>query len=227
MKRALPISLLLLAAACGVDNGTSVEVDGRAAPDSATTCAFKAGGEFQLGPGVLDLAQVPQPVYSLVVYVRNNMADPKLTTPESVTAARAWNGYAAHVRVDPKSYVDAFGPNPPLPVTSLQTTTPLDGQSVQPAGGTSALHVEAVSGTLGAQLGALLGGGPIRTLVLGIKLEGQTNEGQYIETAEWFFPLKICSGCLAAPTCAADQVLKATNCFSSYQDSAPICASAI
>ena len=35
MKRALPISLLLLAAACGVDNGTSVEVDGRAAPEVA------------------------------------------------------------------------------------------------------------------------------------------------------------------------------------------------
>jgi hypothetical protein len=223
MKRTVVLCVVLLGAACA-DNASMIEIQGRAAPDDITTCGFKPGGEFLLGPGLLDVSAA-NPNFELVVYVKNNLADPKSTNPESLTSARVWRGFAAKVRVDPKSYTDAFGPNPPLPVTQLSNVNPLDGQAVQPAGGTSALAVEAISGSLGTQLRTLVDPTQITTVVLGITLEGRLSGDQSeVDTAEWFFPVKLCNGCLQAPLCPSGQVLKGTNCFSSHQDSAPICA---
>lgn len=228
MKRVLSLCLVLAGAACSAENATMIEIQGRAAPDSVPSCKFAPGGEFVLGTGVLDVGMTTSPMYQLVVYVKNNLADPKATSPEASTQDRAWQAKVARVRIDPQSFVDAFGPNPPLPATQLGNVVPLSGQSIDPAGGTGVLAVEAVSGSLGAQLAALVAANEVKTIVLGVTLEGKTLGGSYVNTGEWIYPVKLCSGCIrdATPTsCPTGQALTPTNCFSSYQDSPPACAS--
>jgi hypothetical protein len=224
MKRITTVCLLLTVAACA-DNRSLIEIDGRAAPSDATACTFTPGGKNLLGPGLLDVAS-PLPAYSLVVYVTNNLADPGSLSPGSLTAAKAWTANAARVRINPSGFVDTFNPNPKLVAFQGENVVPLDGQTVQPAGGAVAQFVEAVSGPLGAQLAPLVAPGDLSRIVLGISLQGHTLDGARLETNEWYFPIDVCNGCLvsAAPTtCPTGQVLAQTNCFGPSQDSPPAC----
>ena len=104
MKRMVAVYFVLLGAACA-DNASMIEIQGRAAPDDVTTCGFKPGGEFLLGAGLLDVSAT-YPNYELVVYVKNNLADPQVTIPESLTSAKSTissNRAATIVRERPSS----------------------------------------------------------------------------------------------------------------------------
>ncbi len=224
MKRALLVCLLLVGCTAG---NASVEIQKRVQPDAVTTCKFSPDNDTFLGSGVLDVSQAAMPSYQMVLTVRNNMTDTLAASPSSLAQARAWQPYIARVQVNPKSFIDEFGPNPPLPAVQYGVATPTNGASIDPAGGTATVAVEAVPGALGSQLAMLVPAGqPSKTIVLALTLEGKTLEGMYVDSSEFTFPLVVCSGCLAAPTCATGQVLTPTNCFSPYQDSAPVCAAA-
>jgi hypothetical protein len=217
-------ALAMLLAAC-VDNRSSIEITGRAAPSDPTTCKFAAGGENLLGPGTLDVS-FGNMTYNMVVYLTNNLADPTATVPEALTSAKAWTATAARVRVNPKDYLDRFGASPALLSLAGENTTALDGQTVAPAGGQTAQFVNVLSRSLGAQIAAAaVAAGETRRIVVGITLEGLTKDGARLDSGEWFFPIDICNGCLqpASVTCPTGQVLVANNCFAFGQDTTPSC----
>jgi hypothetical protein len=222
MKRTAVV-LLLAVAAC-VDNRSSIEIGGRLSPDSATSCKFAPGNPYFLGPGVLDVAVSAQPTYQLVVKVTNNLVNPSSVSDEGFDPAKDWTAEAARVTVNPPDYVDRYGPSPALLPFQAQNVTPLDGQTTTKAGGASAQFLTAISGPLGAQLAGLVGAGTSGQIVLGISLQGHTKDGAYLQTGDWYFPVTVCSGCLAPPaTCAAGETVVETSCFG-VQDTAPVCA---
>jgi hypothetical protein len=221
MKRTLLVPTLALALAACVENRSSIEILSRAAPSDPKTCKFSAGGESQMGAGVLDVG-VDSLTYGLAVYVTNNLADPQATAPESLTSSKAWSAIAAKVRLNPKEYVDQFGASPPLLGITDENVIPLDG-AVTPPGGSNFQAVDAVSRPLGAKLAAALGAGAPRTVVLGITLQGHTLDGARVDSGEWYFPVTVCNGCLATPTCTGTQTLVSGSCFGPGQDSGGIC----
>lgn len=237
MNRRILLSVLVLAAGCA-DNHASIEIDGRAAPSDTTSCRFAPGGQNLLGPGLLDVGSSMAPSYSMVLYVKNNLSKPTSSTttvtgqiPMVTDASKAWSANAAQVRVNPSGFVGPYAPNPALIDFQSENTIPLDGQTVQPGGGTSTQYVEAVSGALGALLTSKVAAGELKRMVLGITLQGRTGDGAFVDTAEWYFPVDVCNGCLVAqtPTCATGEVLTKSNCFAtapSYnnQDTPPVCA---
>lgn len=243
MKRLIALSLLLAPAAC-VDNRSSIEIDGRAAPTDLTTCKFAPGGDVLSGAGLLDVG-VSMPTYDLEVYLKNDLSNPATAStpvigqiPTVISSTKAWTANAAKVRVNPSGYVDTFGPNPSLLQFNGENVTPLDGQTIQPGGGTAVQLVEAISGPLGAQLTSLVAPGDLRRIVLGISLQGRTLDGASLDTSEWYFPLDLCNGCLTCPAgqvpssagcvaCPTGQVPTAQSCFGFGQDSAAICATPI
>lgn len=224
MKRTLLASTVALLLGACADNRSSVEITGRAAPDDPTTCKFTAGGEKLLGPGVLDLAFAPVLSYRTIVYVQNNLIDPKDLAPEAVTDTKSWRATAARVRVNPVEYDQNFGASPALAAFKGENTIALDGQTTPP-GGQSAQFIDVLSDALGAQLAsaAALAPGNTSQVVFGITLLGQTLDGARIDSGEWYFPVLLCNGCLPIPTCPAGTALTQTNCYGVNQDSAPIC----
>ena len=228
MKRTTALALALVVAACA-DNRSSVEIDGRAAPSDTTQCTFAAGGKNVLGPGLLDVAQSPiwNPRYSLVVYVKNDLVDPATLNSGALTSSKAWTANAARIRMNPAGYVGQFNPSPKLAGASPEDVLPLDGQTILP-GGSSTQYVDAVGvgSAIVQELQGIVTDPTPQRIVLGITLEGRTSDGATLDTGEWYFPLDVCAGCLAAPTCAAGEVLKQTNCFGAGQDSAPVCVAA-
>lgn len=240
MKRTLFLSTLLLVAGCA-DNRASIEITGRAAPSDTSSCKFAPGGQNIMGPGLLDVASSSQPSYSLVVYITNNLANPAVAlpavigqVPTVIATSKAWSASAARVRVNPSGYTSAFGPNPAPLAYQGENVVPLDGQAIQPGGGASTQFVEAVTGPLGAQIAGLVPANQTYRVVLGITLQGQTGDGEYLDTGEWYFPLDVCNGCLVSQvpaSCPTGEVLTRSNCFAaapSYdsQDSPPTCATA-
>jgi hypothetical protein len=221
MKRTLLVPTLALALAGCVENRSSIEILSRAAPSDPKTCKFAAGGESQMGPGVLDVG-VDSMTYGLAVYLTNNLADPQATTPETLTSSKAWRASAAKVRINPKEYVEQFGASPPLLAISDENVLQLDGALTLP-GGSNVQLVDAVSRPLGAKLAAALGAGGPRSVVLGITLQGSTLDGARLDSGEWYFPLTVCNGCLATPTCTGTQTLVSGSCFGPGQDSGGIC----
>jgi len=225
MKRTIIACLVLLGTACVQNaNLSMVEIDGRAYPSDFTKCTFATGGQFWLGPGTLDLSY-PGSSYRMVLYVKNNLADPTTLDPAALTGAKVWYPQAADVRIDPKSYTDAYGPNPALLSTTFSgNVTGLDGQGIQPAGGSGTVLVVAVSAPLAMQLGALVGPMDVKSLVLGVTLRGKTGDGSSLDSAEWYFPLQVCNGCLPLPTCTtAGQVPVDQSCFGPQQDALELC----
>ncbi|MFL5303001.1 MAG: hypothetical protein ACJ79R_21945 [Anaeromyxobacteraceae bacterium] len=226
MKRILHLvpALALLLGAC-VDNRSSVQILSRAAPSDPASCKFAAGGESQMGPGTLDVGFAADPRalrYSLAVYVNNNLVDPQESSPESVTSSKAWTAVAAKVRLNPKEYVDQFGASPPLLAISDENVLPLDGNTI-PVGGNDVELVDAVSRSLGTKIAAALGPDATASVILGITLQGRTADGARVDTGEWYFPIDVCSGCLAAPACAPPAVAVPGSCFNVGQDSAGTC----
>jgi hypothetical protein len=232
MNRALAL-LLVLAGGCSA-NASLIEIGGPVVPTDDVACTFAPTGADLLPPGVLDVAGAAPalPSYRQVLRVTNNLPDPGSITAGSPPASKAWTANVARVRVNPAEYLDRFAPNPAVLTDAAgrivrgENRNPLSSSPVQPAGGSRTQLVDLVSGPLGEQLGQNVAPGEIRRVVLGITLLGTTSDGASLDTTEWFFPLDLCKGCLAAPTCAAGQVLVPTNCFSGFQDTAPACVAA-
>ncbi len=219
----LAATLAVALAACG-QNRSSIEVDGRAAPQDATKCTFQAGGVTQLGPGVLDVAFADRLTYSTVVYMKNNLADPMQNG--GLTSSKAWTPYTAKVRVNPKDIRDQFGPGGLLDVTG-ENVLSLDGQTVE-VNKATAQYVDLIGTALGQKIAAAsLAAGETRRVVLGVSVQGRTQDGAFLESEEWPFSIDVCNGCLAAagvpPTCPAGSALTPTNCFGFWQDTASVC----
>ena len=222
MKRTALLALLAFAACA--DNRASIEIGGPLSPDGVPSCKFSPANLSPLLAGVLDVAATALPTYTVVVKVTNNLLDPAAVSSEGFSPAKDWTADAARVRINPSEYVDRYAPNPALLPFQAENVTPLTGQTVTKAGGNAALAVVAVSGALGAQLASAVAAGDPRQVVLGISLQGHTADGAHLETNDWYYPITVCRGCLAAPACAAGQVLVPTNCFGAGQDSPPVCS---
>jgi hypothetical protein len=224
MKRtSLSAAVALVVTTACVENRTSIEITGRAAPGDPTSCKFAPGGDLVAGPGTLDVSFADKRVYAMEVYVTNNLADPKATVPEASTETKSWRAEAAHVRVNPSGYSQQFASSPALAPVSGENVLPLDGQTTSP-GGKSVQYVDVVSHALGDVLaGAVPAGGAVQ-VVLGITLEGQTLDGARVDSGEFFFPLLVCDGCLQPKVaCTATQKPVSTGCFEVGQDRSAVC----
>jgi hypothetical protein len=219
----LAASVLALAAfGCTADNRSTIQITGHAAPSG--DCKFTPTGDNLLGPGVLDVSYSANLTYGLAVYVKNTAFDPQKAFEGTVTSAKAWAARAAKVRINPKEYVSDFQPSPGLLPFSGENVVGLDGQTIQP-GGSAVQGIDALTRPLVQTM--IASGGPapgdIRRIVLGITLEGQTLDGERLDSGEWYFPIDVCNGCLPVPTCTAAQVLTVQSCFGLGQDAAPVC----
>jgi hypothetical protein len=209
----------LLFAACS-DNRASIEITGRAAPGTGG-CTFAAGGLKVLGTGTLDVAYGSG--YGLAVYVKNNLEDPNVTAPGSVTDAKAWRAEAVQVRLNPKGYLDRYGANPQLLAVTGEAVLPLTGQTTPP-NGESVEVVETLSSMMIQDLTAAARAANGRQrVVLGITLRGRTLDNARVDSGEWYYAVEVCEGCLPAPACAPPAFLVAGNCFNTGQDNAPVC----
>jgi hypothetical protein len=207
MKRlSLFAAFALVLAACGADNRTSIEVLGRAAPSDSKKCTYATGGAYQLGNGLYDTAIGGQ--YSVVLYVQNNLADPKALNPSAVTASNAWSVQAARVRVNPSDYVGEYKPSPALASIAGDSVLPVvTSPIVAPAGGQATIYLGLLSDGILTALQTATASGQV---VLGVTLEGVTGDGARRDSGEWIFPLQVCSGCVPVPTsCATGTTLQA------------------
>lgn len=227
--------LLLLAlalAGCRAQNRSSIVILGRAAPSSPTECKYAAGGEFQMGPGVLDVGAAYSGFlrYELPLYVNNELSDPAATSDTAVSAAKTWRPDVAKVRVNPPNWVKDNNPSPALLPFSAENAIPLDGQTI-PVNGKSVLLVSAVSQELGLAIQQVAPVGQLSRVVLGISVQGHTMDGEFLESGEWYYSVDVCVGCLQCvgctttgtlPICPAGQVA-ASSCGGPGQDSATAC----
>jgi hypothetical protein len=208
----LIVLLATVLGACGADTSPIV-IRGRAAPsdvDAETgACTFPPTGDFQFGPGLLDVGAGRVPRYNLPLFVRNSLAIPTAQPGQAQSEMKTWFARAARVRVRPG--------NAGATITVAPT-------AVQAGGGDAALGVDVVDATLGAALQQIAPGpGELRRVVLGITLEGETQDGESLDTEQFDYPLDLCAGCIVTPTCAAGQTLTFTSCGYLGQDAAPVC----
>jgi hypothetical protein len=221
----------LTLAACGQDSRSSVWVQGRAASSSDTECAYAPGGEFQLGEGVLDVGPEYSAFlrYELPLYLRNDMQ-----LPVGAGQSASGNDFLVEnirVRVNPSSYTSRYNPNPPLLDFATVGGPPArasvahSGPPVAAGGGESATVIEAIPSDLGfvLQQAVAAAGGGLHQIVLGISIEGRTNDGTEIEVEEYFYPIQLCQGCLPVPTCTPPAVVTFVGCGVPGQDVAPVC----
>jgi hypothetical protein len=224
----------LTLAACGQDSRSSVWVQGRAASSSDTECTYAPGGEFQLGAagGVLDLGPEYSAFlrYELPIYLRNDMQ-----LPVGAGQSASGNDFLVEnvrVQVNPSSYTSRYHPNPPLldfaPVggAPARASVAHSGPPVAAGGGESATVIEAIPSDLGfvLQQAVAAAGGGLHKIVLGISVEGRTNDGTEIEVDEYFYPIELCQGCLPRAVCVAPQVELPGSCGFPGQDVPTVCA---
>jgi hypothetical protein len=198
MKRLTFLAALLVAGVvgCTTDNRTSIEILGRAAPSSATECTFAPGGEYRLGNGLYDVALGGQ--YNVVLYVQNNLVDPKTLNSSASTEANAWTVESVQVRVNPSDYTGEYHPSPALASVSGVAVLPVAGSPiVEPAGGQGTIWTGLLSSGLVTSLQGVTTTGNV---VLGVTLQGRTNDDKRLDTDEWIFPLQVCNGCVTVPT---------------------------
>jgi hypothetical protein len=220
MNRTIAFALLLAAAGCSV-NKPGIELDGRASPSDPTNCLFTAGGQSLLGPGVLDVNIKKS--YRGEFYLKNDLLDPSITDTNTVKGAKAWHGNAVKVRVNPSDYIKDYTPSPALLAYSVVTVLPVNTNSVPPQGADVAT-LDLIPVAVGNALAALVGPGSRGRVVLGITIEGETLDGQGLDTNEFFYPVDICNGCLApTETCTATQVLTPQTCDGEGQDFRSVC----
>ena len=191
MKRQYLLAVLAAAAlmGCRAENGTDIEITGRAVASDEKTCAFATGGKVRLGNGVYDpLLGGP---YILPLYVQNNLTDPKIVSPGTTTQSKGWRPEQVRIRVNPKEYTDLYQPSPALAaIPFAESVLPVAASSVaEPAGG-QAIYIMSIitDGLLVALQGGAGAGG---TIVLGITLQGRTNDGARLDSNEWPFPIEI------------------------------------
>ncbi len=234
MTRTLLIPALALAVAACADNRSSIEIIGRAAPSDPASCKFAPGGEIQAGPGTLDVSAQLTGLqgylsYALEVYLNNNLVDPSATNPGTLAASKAFRAATAKVRVNPQEYTDKYAPSPALLAFQGQNVLSLDGSTFDP-NSKGVLHVEALSPALGAQIAAALPAGTSQRMVLGITVQGQTLDGASVESAEWYYPVDVCDGCLVAfdvqQCLASGAAVFANNCFAFGEDFRVTCSAA-
>lgn len=224
-KKLLSLFGLLLLASCRYENTSSVEITGRAAGTVSTTgggCTFDPGGKNLLGAGTLDVTL--QNTYTTAVYVTNNLADPNATSPDSLTAAKAWRAESVKLRLNPASFTGDNSPSPALLAVSGENVLPLDGQVTAPNGGKTVEYMDVLSDALGQQVAAAADPTAVRRVVFGVTLRGRTLDGAQLDSGEWFFPVDVCVGCLRpAVACVTGQDFVASNCFGFGQDTTPVC----
>jgi hypothetical protein len=230
---------VLAATACGVDERSSIWIEGRPMGSGAPACEYAPGDAFQLGNGVLDVG--PEYAgflrYQLPLVIRNDLQDPVGTgQSESGSTFIVEN---VRVRVNPGAYVSEYRPNPPLldfnAVGGLpaRASVPHSGPPVDSAGGESATVIEAIPADLGFVIQSAVvaadqaaGVAGLHRIVLGVSIEGRTNDGRELEIDEYFYPIDVCQGCLPRPTCVAPQVEIAGSCGFPGQDASPVCGAA-
>jgi hypothetical protein len=218
-------------AACDQDERSSVYIQGRAASSSDTECTYAPGGEFQLGDGVIDVG--PEYAgflrYHLPLYLRNDMQQPVGTG--QVASGNDFIVENVRVRVNPSSYTSRYHPNPPLLDFGALGGAPArasvahSGPPVEAGGGESATVIEAIPSDLGfvIQQAAAAAGPGLQRIVLGISIEGRTNDGTEIDVPEYFYPITVCQGCLPRVVCVAPLVETFVGCGAPGQDVAPVC----
>jgi hypothetical protein len=205
MKRLTLLTAAVAAlAACGADNRSSIEILGRAVPSDPKACTYAPGGTYQLGNGVYDVTLGGE--YNVVLYVQNNLVDPKTLNANNVTSGNAWSVQAVRVRLNPSDYVGDYQPSPALaPITGEAILPAATSPIVAPAGGQATISTGLLSDSFVTKLQGVPAGGQV---VLGVTLQGKTGDGASLDSGEWMFPLRICSGCLAAPaTCPTGKSL--------------------
>ncbi len=194
---------------CGADNRSSIEITGRAAPTDLKECTFSPGGLVVLGNGgTYDVALAgTYPQYDLALYVQNNLVDPNVISPGSTTQSKDWSVESVRIRVNPTAYTDQYKPSPALAAITGESTIPAaSSSSIEPGGGKTTIVTGLITDGL---LAALQGGaGAGGTVVLGVTLQGRTNDGARLDSSEWPFPLFVCNGCVTVPTtCDASKTL--------------------
>lgn len=225
MKRPNALTILLTTLALALTacsaGSSGIEILGRSAPSDPAACLFSSSGTvFILGNGLYDTTLGGQ--FSLVLDFKNNLADPKTSNPNAVTQMKSWTPFAARVRLNPKDYAGTYKPSPALAAVTSDTVLPVSGaQTADPAGGLGLVELGLLSnGTLTA-LQSLTGGGQV---VFGITLQGQTGDGARLDANEWFLPIDVCVGCLAAaPTCPTGKTARANTCAGMGQLGEMIC----
>ena len=215
MKRQHLLATLALAAVmgCGADNRSSIEINGRAFPSDAKTCEFSGGsGKVIFGNGTYDVALGG--AFGIALYVQNNLVDPNTIAPGSTTQSKDWSVESARIRVNPKEFTDRYKPSPGLAaIPSTETVLPIATSSTIAAAGGQGTVVMSIltDGLLAALQGGVGAGG---TVVLGITLQGRTNDGARLDSSEWPFPLDLCVGCLSGiPTCPTGSTLATNQCL--------------
>ena len=193
MKRSHLLAALALAAVtgCRVENGSSIEITGNALPSDEKKCVFTAGGVNDLSSGQYDpLVGGP---FNLAVYVQNNLVDPNTIAPGSTTDSKGWRPEHVRIRLNPKDYTGQYNPSPALAaVSAADLTLPVvPSSTVEPSGGRATVYMNIVSDGLVAALQGIVGE---QTVVLGITLEGHTNDGARLDSNEWPFPVDIKPG---------------------------------
>jgi hypothetical protein len=236
-KKALVLLALLAAAGCQRENASSVVIRGRAMPDvDDTGCFWNDDGEYYAGDARLDVSADPvtgysdQLRYKIGVYLRNDMDVPDV--PASL-AGKDFRADAARVRLNPPDFVDANDPNPLLLPISAENTVPLQGLVVEAGGGTRAQVIQhAVGHELGLEIQTAAAGIPLgesRNIVLGITIQGHTLDGEYLETNEWPYGVRVCNGCLPRLTnadCGVGFVVSRVSCYPPGQDDPFVCVPA-
>jgi hypothetical protein len=191
MKRLTIFTAAMILAGCGVDNRTSIQIRGRALAQDLKKCSYSPSGEFILGNDSYDLA-IGGP-YPVALYVQNNLVDPKTLNPSASTESNAWNVEAVRVRVNPSDYVGDFHPSPALASITGEVVVPATtSPTIEPGGGQATVYTGSLlsDGVLTA-LASVPSGGQI---VMGVTLQGHTNDGRRLDSGELVYVLEIVNG---------------------------------
>lgn len=214
MNAKLLLPFLLLAAACGVDNSSSVVIMGRVqTPVWVSTGCIFTPGMFEVGTGTLDLSGPG--LYEMALEIQNNMTDP--TTTNGQAGSRTWKAYEVSTRV-----INASDFYPQQVNVAAHEVTAADSTAVLP--GQANLGVQTIIGTqMAADIAAAVGSlspGEVRLLQLGVRLLGKTADGVEVDTSESTFPIQVCEGCLIDPfACPTGKTLTYVgNCYPDGED---------
>jgi hypothetical protein len=205
--------IVLLAAAlggCGADV-SGIVIRGRAASttEPAEGCAFDPGGELQLGPGLLDVGAGRLVRYRLPLYLTNSLRVPPVGPGEPESFQKTWFAHATRVTVRPGG------------ASATITHAPV---AVLAGGGESADVFEVVDAQLAPAVQQLAPApGELRRVVLDITLDGETQDGEGLETNVFSYPIDLCVDCIPTPVCAPGETLTRTACGFEGQDSPSIC----
>ncbi len=228
MKRQHLLALLALAAlnGCGADNRSSIEILGRALPTDIKTCEFSGTpNKVIFGNGTYDVTLGGTP-YGIALYVQNNLIDPGTIVPGATTQSKDWSVESVRVRWNPTEFTDRYKPSPGLAALSGQAVLPVaTSATIAVAEGTGTIIMSVLSDGM---LADLLGATPGETAVLGITLQGRTNDGARLDSSEWPFPIQVCAGCLNSTVgppavCPTGTTLQPNSCLGLGQIGADIC----